>query len=89
MHGYCVTPTLLLRLKRRFPDALDRVKRLYSITGNSSAMKAVNTVKAFKTFQTTSALCRAANVTRGQLRLYEKEGLIAITVASMSKLCSD
>lgn len=27
--------------------------------------------------QTTSALCKAANVTRGQLRLYEKEGLIA------------
>ena len=28
-------------------------------------------------FQTTSALCKAANVTRGQLRLYEEEGLIA------------
>lgn len=27
--------------------------------------------------QTTSALCKAANVTRGQLRLYEEEGLIA------------
>ncbi len=40
-------------------------------------MKSVITVKAFKTLQTTSALCRAANVTRGQLRLYEEEGLIA------------
>jgi DNA-binding transcriptional MerR regulator len=27
--------------------------------------------------QTTSALCKATNVTRGQLRLYEDEGLIA------------
>lgn len=40
-------------------------------------MKAVITVNAFKTFQTTSALCKAANVTRGQLRLYEVQGLIA------------
>ena len=40
-------------------------------------MKSVITVKAFKTLQTTSALCKAANVTRGQLRLYEEEGLIA------------
>jgi DNA-binding transcriptional MerR regulator len=39
-------------------------------------MKSVMTVKAFKTLQTTSALCKAANVTRGQLRLYEEEGLI-------------
>lgn len=40
-------------------------------------MKSVMPVKAFKTLQTTSALCKAANVTRGQLRLYEEEGLIA------------
>ena len=40
-------------------------------------MKSVITVKAVKTLQTTSALCKAANVTRGQLRLYEEEGLIA------------
>ena len=40
-------------------------------------MKSVITVKAFKTLQTNSALCKAANVTRGQLRLYEEEGLIA------------
>jgi DNA-binding transcriptional MerR regulator len=40
-------------------------------------MKNVVTVTAFKTLQTTSALCKAANVTRGQLRLYEEEGLIA------------
>ena len=40
-------------------------------------MKSVITVKAFKTLQTTSALCKSANVTRGQLRLYEEEGLIA------------
>jgi MerR family copper efflux transcriptional regulator len=40
-------------------------------------MKTVTTVNAFRTLQTTSALCKAANVTRGQLRLYEKEGLIA------------
>ena len=40
-------------------------------------MNTVITVKAFKTLQTTSALCRAANVTRGQLRLYEDKGLIA------------
>jgi DNA-binding transcriptional MerR regulator len=35
------------------------------------------TFKNFKTLQTTSTLCKAANVTRGQLRLYENEGLIA------------
>lgn len=40
-------------------------------------MKTVIPVKAFHSLQTTSALCKAANVTRGQLRLYEEEGLIA------------
>jgi len=40
-------------------------------------MKTVITVNAFKALQTTSTLCKAANVTRGQLRLYEEEGLIA------------
>lgn len=40
-------------------------------------MKAVIPVNTFKTLQTTSALCKAGNVTRGQLRLYEVEGLIA------------
>ena len=40
-------------------------------------MKNVVTVNTFKSLQTTSALCKAANVTRGQLRLYEEEGLIA------------
>ena len=40
-------------------------------------MKTVNTLTAFKSLQTTGALCKAANVTRGQLRLYEDEGLIA------------
>ena len=40
-------------------------------------MKTIVTVQSFKTLQTTSALCKAANVTRGQLRLYEDEGLIA------------
>jgi hypothetical protein len=40
-------------------------------------MKTVNTLNAFKSLQTTGALCKAANVTRGQLRLYEDEGLIA------------
>ena len=40
-------------------------------------MKTVNTLTAFQSLQTTSALCKAANVTRGQLRLYEDEGLIA------------
>ena len=39
-------------------------------------MKTIVTVQSFKTLQTTSALCKAANVTRGQLRLYEVEGLI-------------
>jgi MerR family transcriptional regulator, copper efflux regulator len=40
-------------------------------------MKTVVTAKAFKALQTTSALCKAAHVTRGQLRLYEEAGLIA------------
>ena len=40
-------------------------------------MKTVTTFNPFGTLQTTSALCKAANVTRGQLRLYEEEGLIA------------
>jgi MerR family transcriptional regulator, copper efflux regulator len=40
-------------------------------------MKTVTSVNAFKSLKTTSALCKAANVTRGQLRLYEEEGLIA------------
>ena len=40
-------------------------------------MKNVIAVNAFKALQTTSALCKAANVTRGQLRLYEEQGLIA------------
>ncbi|MBY0409485.1 MAG: MerR family transcriptional regulator [Burkholderiaceae bacterium] len=40
-------------------------------------MKTFINVKNFKTWQTTSALCKAANVTRGQLRLYEEQGLIA------------
>ena len=40
-------------------------------------MKTVTNVNAFKSLQTTSALCKAANVTRGQLRLYEEQGLIA------------
>lgn len=40
-------------------------------------MKTVINVNAFKSLQTTSALCKAANVTRGQLRLYEAQGLIA------------
>ena len=33
--------------------------------------------QSMDTLGTTSALCKAANVTRGQLRLYEEEGLIA------------
>lgn len=39
-------------------------------------MKTVISVNAFKSLQTTSALCKAADVTRGQLRLYEEAGLI-------------
>jgi len=41
------------------------------------ATKTAITVDAFKSLQTTSALCRAANVARGQLRLCEEEGLMA------------
>ncbi len=40
-------------------------------------MKTVPTVNPFRALKTTSALCKAAKVTRGQLRLYEEEGLIA------------
>jgi MerR family copper efflux transcriptional regulator len=40
-------------------------------------MKTVIPVNTLKSLQTTGALCKAANVTRGQLRLYEDEGLIA------------
>lgn len=40
-------------------------------------MRTVINVNAFKSLQTTSTLCKAANVTRGQLRLYEEQGLIA------------
>jgi hypothetical protein len=40
-------------------------------------MKTVTAANPFRNLQTTSALCKAANVTRGQLRLYEEEGLIA------------
>ncbi len=40
-------------------------------------MNTVVPVNTFQTLQTTSRLCKAANVTRGQLRLYEDEGLIA------------
>lgn len=39
-------------------------------------MKTVTTAQAIEPLKTTSALCAAANVTRGQLRLYEREGLI-------------
>jgi DNA-binding transcriptional MerR regulator len=40
-------------------------------------MKTIINENDFKSLQTTSALCKAANVTRGQLRLYETVGLIA------------
>lgn len=36
----------------------------------------MKTVITFQALQTTSALCKAADVSRGQLRLYEEEGLI-------------
>ena len=39
-------------------------------------MKTITTGNACRTLHTTSALCKAANVTRGQLRLYEEQGLI-------------
>ena len=51
--------------------------RLRSVAGNQHTMKTVIAHNAFKTLRTTSALCKAANVTRGQLRLYEEQGLIA------------
>ncbi len=40
-------------------------------------MKTVVHAQAFQALRTTSALCKAAHVTRGQLRLYEEAGLIA------------
>lgn len=40
-------------------------------------MKTVTAANPFRNLQTTSSLCKAANVTRGQLRLYEEGGLIA------------
>jgi DNA-binding transcriptional MerR regulator len=40
-------------------------------------MKTAISVKVSRALQTTSTLCKAASVTRGQLRLYEEEGLIA------------
>jgi DNA-binding transcriptional MerR regulator len=40
-------------------------------------MKTVTTATPSKALRTTSTVCKAANVTRGQLRLYEDEGLIA------------
>jgi DNA-binding transcriptional MerR regulator len=40
-------------------------------------MKTVVAVTAFRNLHTTSSICKAANVTRGQLRLYEEQGLIA------------
>jgi len=40
-------------------------------------MKTVVAVTAFKNLHTTSSICKAANVTRGQLRLYEEQRLIA------------
>lgn len=39
-------------------------------------MRTFTTGKLFPTAQTTHTLCKAANVTRGQLRLYEEAGLI-------------
>jgi DNA-binding transcriptional MerR regulator len=40
-------------------------------------MKTVVAVTALRNLHTTSSICKAANVTRGQLRLYEEQGLIA------------
>lgn len=40
-------------------------------------MKPATSVKAFQSLQTTSNMCKAAKVSRGQLRLYEEQGLIA------------
>lgn len=39
--------------------------------------KTLTTAHDFRALQTTSALCKLAGVTRGQLRLYEEAGLIA------------
>jgi len=39
-------------------------------------MTILTIVNTFKSPLTTCSLCKAANVTRGQLRLYEEEGLI-------------
>jgi DNA-binding transcriptional MerR regulator len=44
---------------------------------NQKSYENVMTANAVKSLQTTGALCKTANVTRGQLRLYEKEGLIS------------
>jgi MerR family transcriptional regulator, copper efflux regulator len=44
---------------------------------NQKSYENVMIVNAFKSLQTTGALCKTATVTRGQLRLYEKEGLIS------------
>lgn len=41
------------------------------------AMKTAAHAHTFQALRTTSALCKAAQVTRGQLRLYEEAGLIA------------
>jgi hypothetical protein len=57
--------------------------RLCSVAGNQQTMKTVIAHNAFKTLQTTSALCKAANVTRGQLRLYEEQGLVAPQMLSL------
>lgn len=40
-------------------------------------MKPATPAKALPPLQTTSSMCKAANVSRGQLRLYEAQGLIA------------
>lgn len=50
---------------------------VWALISQETTMKTVVDVNTFKSFQTTGALCKAANVTRGQLRLYEEEGLIA------------
>lgn len=42
----------------------------------TTTMKSLNNRNTFPALQTTGALCKAANVTRGQLRLYEEAGLI-------------
>jgi len=51
--------------------------RLRWVTANGPTMTRLIKLRAFKTLQTTSALCKAAKVSRGQLRLYEAQGLIA------------